>query len=64
MDNFRNFSLRVKTIKRFCPICYTQEIMESENNLVVCTWCDCQYSLDELYTVFQIRNKKIEEILS
>jgi ribosomal protein S27AE len=58
-----NFSQKVKSLKRFCPNCHTQEIINS-NEVFICTWCDDVFSLNDLVTFYEIRNKKIEMILS
>ncbi len=57
------FSQKVKSLKRFCPNCYTQEIINS-NEMFICTWCDLILNLDELVSLHEIRNKKIEEVFS
>ena len=58
-----NFSQKVKSLKRFCPNCYTQEIINS-HEMFICTWCDHIFNLDELILLHEIRNKKIEEVFS
>jgi len=57
------FSQKVKSLKRFCPNCYTQEIINS-NDMFICTWCEDIFNLDELVSLHEIRNKKIEEVFS
>jgi ribosomal protein S27AE len=62
-----NFSQKVKSLKRFCPNCHTQEIINSMrcgDEIFICTWCDDIFNLNDLVTFHEIRNKKIEEILS
>lgn len=59
-----NYKFKDKFSKRFCPECFTQEIIAIlYTNLVFqCTWCCKNFTIQDLATIREKREKIIDNI--
>ena len=57
-------SLRVKMVKLSCPNCFSNEVFADLNDDCNCKNCYSRFTFKNLLNHIQVRDKKIETILS
>ena len=57
-------SLKVKIAKLHCPKCFSDEIIVNSKDIYTCKQCSVKSDFDHLLNIDQVRDRKINSILS
>ena len=57
-------SIKVKILELHCPKCFSKDIYADLKDVYVCRECSDKNDFKDLLTIDQVRNSKIENILS
>ena len=57
-------SIKVKILELHCPKCFSSNIYADLKDIYVCKECSDKNDFKDLLTIDQVRNSKIENILS
>jgi ribosomal protein S27AE len=57
-------SLKVKIVKLHCPKCFSNEIIVNYKDIYTCKECSAKSDFNNLLNIDQVRDRKINSILS